>query len=355
MVSDAALEKDPSEPWPPLDRPVLILGGESVSYGELLLVGVYLGLLERILARAAHSLAVLRSDPNIASPGAVRAAATAFRRARHLESGEDLKRWLAGRGLELADFENYLRRLVAASSPVAESETSTWTGELTAGLLMAEMTFENSWRGLADAAVRLYGAECLLVGEPAEGPETEGLDEGDTLQRLQLFGRFDKTWCGDRLAVWRRRAAALEQVEKSVPTAEAIAARLLDHSIEWTSFSYDEVTFSSADAAKEGLLLAREDRLVPSEIARRAGARLSTITCRREELSLGLAAILEGVAEGEAAGPVVVASGVAVVWLRARQRPAPEDPESAARAAAEIVEEALGRAVLGAVRELDHL
>ncbi len=102
--------------WPPLDREVLSFSSEAVTYRELLLTGAATGLLSGLVAEAAAGERLLRSSPEGPPRDAVRAEAKRFRRARHLESGEDLRVWLASRGLTLDEFDQYISRVVARAS-----------------------------------------------------------------------------------------------------------------------------------------------------------------------------------------------------------------------------------------------
>ena len=100
--------------WPPLDGEVLSFGSEAVTYRELLLTGAATGLLSGLVAEAAVGERLLRLSSEGPPRDAVRAEAKRFRRARHLESGEDLRVWLASRGLTLDEFDQYLSRVSGA-------------------------------------------------------------------------------------------------------------------------------------------------------------------------------------------------------------------------------------------------
>jgi hypothetical protein len=367
--------------WPLLDREVLSFGNEAVTYRELLLTGAATGLVSRLVVEAAAGERLRSSSPEGPPRDAVRAEAKTFRVARHLESGEDLRAWLASRELALDEFDHYLSRVVARSSggsnePDPERaaeldaepalETPAEGGELGSKLLFAELAFSGAWRAFADTAVRLFSAERLssqgrLTGDGPEAgrrPIPEGrlcLPQAEVLKVLRPFGAFDPAWCGERLEVLRSRARALEEIERQIRSSGGVKARLEDSRLEWALFRYDELSLRSQAAAMEALSCARADGLPADEIARRAGTELTARRARREALPAGHAALLDRAAQDEAVGPVAREGGFSVLWLRDRSRPDIADPEVAERAVAELLFETLERAATGAVRELDQL
>jgi len=359
--------------WPPLDREVLSFGGEAVTYRELLLTGATTGLVSRLVVEAAAGERLLRSSPEGPPRDAVRAEAKRFRLARHLESGEDLRVWLASRELTLDEFDRYISRVVAradagSNEPAAEPDAE-W-GELNSKLLFAELAFSGAWRTFADTAVRLFAAERLSLQanptgpppapRPEPGPSRTGEGKlerppAEVLEVLQPFGAFDPAWCHERLEVLRSRARLLDDIERQVRGSEAVKARLEDSRMQWALFRYDELPLRSRAAAMEALSCARSDGLPADEIARRAGTELAARRARREELPAGHAARLDGAAQDEAVGPVEREDGFSVLWLRDRSRPDRADPEVAERAVAELLSEALERAATGTVRETGQL
>jgi hypothetical protein len=372
--------------WPPLDREVLSFSTEAVTYRELLLTGAATGFLSGLVAEAAAGERLLRSSPEGPPRDAVRAEAKKFRRARHLESGEDLRVWLALRGLTLDEFDQYISRVVARAS-AGSSDPDAARDELTSKLLFGELAFSGAWRVFADTAVRLFAAERLSgkgntsrprpdPGQSATAEDTSvtaedtsvtaedtsvtaedkpGRPPAEVLELLRPFGAFDLAWCGERLGVLRSRARALDYVERQIRSSEAVKLRIEDYRLEWALFRYDELQLRSGAAAMEALSCARADGLPADEIARRAGTELTPRRARREELPAGHAALLDGAAQDEAVGPIEHAGGFSVLWLRERSRPDGTDPEVVERAVAELLSEALERAATGAVREIDQL
>ncbi len=328
-----------------------------------------------MVAEAATGDRLLSSSPEGPPRDAVRAEARRFRRARHLESGEDLRVWLTARGLTLDDFDQYLRRAVARADR-GSSEADAEPAGLSSKLLFSELACSGGWKVFSGSAVRHFAAEQLSLpggttrprpepGESAGGESTRGestrgesnlvLPLAEVLTVLQPFGAFDPAWCAERLEVLRSRAWALDEVERRVRTSDAVAARLEGVRSEWALFAYDELQLRSQGAAMEALSCSSADGLSPEEIARRAGSELNARRGRRHELPPGHATLLDGAAQDEAVGPVENADSFSVLWLRQRARPDGTDPEAVERAVAELVTEALDRASIGVVREIGLL
>lgn len=338
-----------------------------MTYRDLLLAGAATGLLSRLIVDAACGEQLARSAPEGLPRGAVHAEASRFRRARHLESGEDLRAWLAARALTLDDFDQYLTRVVARAGATSTPAAPEWSA-LTPKLLFTELACSGAWRAFADAAVRLFAAERLSgdAAAPAPAPndpelrpppEDAALGEEDAAleKMLELFGPFDPGWCREHLGVWRRRARALDDLEHEVRRSPTVPARLEDRKLEWTLFHYDELRLASVAAAREALSCARSDRLPADDIARRAGTELASRRARRDEVPTAYAAMLEAAAPDDAVGPIEQAGSFSVLWLRQRARPDATDAEAVDRAVAELLSETLQRAAVGAVRETGQL
>lgn len=340
-----------------------MLGDDLATYRDLLLTGAAMGLLGDHLAPAWRAAGLaLRADlngaPDELAPevrARVREEAAAWRRARHLESGEDLRSWLEARSLDLGDFERYLIVSVTAQSGDAgrpapqEAERSEFERAL-----YAELACSGGWERFAAAASRLLAAASMAEGERA--PEEAGRTavDGEELAALLEAAGVDPSGAAALLPTLRHRAAALDQVSESAVSAAAVADRVAERRIDWTRFDYDRMDLPSRGAALEVLSFAAEG-LPAEEIAGRAGAALVSVSHLREELEDAVAVPLERAEEGGTAGPVPDGSSHAVLWLRRRTRPSTEDEEVAARAHAELVDEALAAVAARVVSEVGPL
>jgi hypothetical protein len=350
--------------WPALDDPALRLDEEIVTYGELLLVGAETGLLESASAHTARALRVLESELDEQRRDEVRAEALTFRRARRLESGEDLRAWLASRQLTTAEWEGHLRRSVAARSPHEPPQTTIGEQAFQEGLAI-DLACCGFWRKVADEIVRYWSAGRLATGQSdsvrelgsaqAEDDSTpsHGIAEQLT-RRLAPFGPLDVEWCAIRLRVLGWRQHALEVARQRFSSDAAVTGRIADHASDWTQFVFDSLCLPTRAAANEAVICAREDGIGADEIARRSGRPLERLQLRRTELAAGTAALLSGALPGEVLGPLESGGEVVVFWLRER-RPPVDDPTTRQQAVSELLAEALGRAAAGRVQAVGPL
>jgi len=355
--------------WPALDDPALRLGEETVIYGELLLVGAETGLLESIGASTIRALRVLENELAEPSRDELQSQAVTFRRARRLESGEDLRSWLTRRQLTMTEWEGHLRRSVAAKSPDEPLQTTS-SDQAFQESLAIDLACCGFWRQVADAIVDYWSAGRLATGAArelgsAQTPEDSSAETRDAsapeyavaeqlTRRLAPFGRLDVDWCATRLRVLRWRQRALEEARQRFSSDAAVTGRIADHGADWTQFVFDSLCLPTTSAANEAAICARDDGIAPNEIARRAGRPLEHVQLRRTELPVGMAALLSGAQPGEALGPLESGEGVVVFWLRER-RPPVDDPATRQEAASELLAEALDRAAAEGARTVGPL
>jgi hypothetical protein len=339
--------------WPLLDDVALRLADETVTYGELLLIGAATGLLEDARTETARALEALQGrlvDPSRAD---VRTEAVAFRQANRLQSGEDFRAWLASRQLTTAQWESHLRRSLAGRSPVEAVAAPLAPDELEAALTV-DLACNGWWRKVADEAER-YWAAGLLAGDGFAEPDPAPSGEVATLQMtaaqlaaaLPSLGILDTRWCADRLCVLRSRQQALSEAEQRYSSDDAVAARVADHVGDWVRFVFDEIWLPTRAAASEAMLCSREDGLAPGEIASRANRRLEHHDLRRDRVPAAAAALLAGAMPGEALGPLESGDAVQVLWLCERRLPSLDDPAIRQDAVNELLAEALDRVAAG--------
>ncbi len=358
--------------WPDLDDNALQLGDETVSYGELALLGAASGRLGP--ARAVTEESLRSSQDAEVARQELRAAAVSFRQERRLQSGEDLRAWLGERRLGVDEWEQYLRRLLSRGL-AGERRRQLPPGDddpaVAAALdsaLAVDLACDGWWEETAGLMVRYWSAGRLEAAEaagPAAGgpvtPVAGAIHHDDTSTakmvagELAFLGALDASWCAERLEVLSSRRRALELMERRYADDAVVAARLQDHAADWLRLVFEEIRLPSRPAGNEAVLCAREDGLTAEEIARRSGAALRRHDRRRQELVPDVAAALLGALPGEVLGPVGDGAGVAVLWLRERREVSPDDAEARADAAAELLAEALERVSAGQVREVGPL
>ena len=346
--------------WPaPADK-AIELGDEVWTFADLLLLGAATGLIEEATSATRRGLAALRQEAG-PSQEQLLAAAVAFRRARTLDSGQDLRAWLAARELTMEDWEAHLRRSLAARElPRGEYVTAPGTFEGEDKALAVDLACGGWWKRFADLAARLWAATRLL-GDDLALTDVEVVDSELRAEATRIMAEFGElaslgeSWCTDRLRTLRTRQRALEEAARQCAAAKAVEARLAEHASDWTEFCYDELWLSSREAANEALLCARDDGIAADELAARAGLALEQHSDRHDSLPLSAATLLDGALQDQPFGPVTLDGGWAVLWLRERRRPSLEDEALRAAAAAELLEEALDRAGQGQIRDADVL
>lgn len=353
--------------WPALDDPAFRLGEDTVTYGELLLVGAETGLFESANAETTRARRALSS--RLVEPGRdeLRAEALAFRRRRKLGSGEDLRAWLADRELTTVEWEGHLLRSVAARSAVEPPEKAIEDHGFQEALAV-DLACGGWWRKVADENRRYWAAGCVAVG-PSGSPDPSTRSDPDLrandigrarnvaerwTTRLAPFGPLDAEWCATRLRVLWWRQSCLEQARQHFSSDPSVAGRIADHSADWIQFVFDSLCLPTRAAAHEAVMCAR-DGISPEEIARRSLRPLDRLQLRQAELAAGTAALLSGAVPGEALGPLESAGGLLVLWLHERRPPSPTDPETRQAAASELLFEALDLAAGGRARAVGPL
>ena len=296
--------------WPALADEAIVLGDETWTFADLLLLGIATGLLEEATSSTRDGLAALQLQAG-PSQEQLHAEAVAFRRARTLESGQDLRAWLAARELTMEEWQAHLQRSLAARELTSSSAGA------------APGTSESESEALTVDLACLAG-----LGEP---------------------------WCIDRLRLLGTRQRALEEAARRCAAAKVVDARVGAHANDWTEFVYDELLLPSREAANEALLCARDDGIEAADLAARAGLVLVRHSDRHDSLPVAAATLLDGALPDQPFGPVALDRRWAVLWLRERRRPSLEDETLRATAAAELLEEALERIGQGQIRAANVL
>jgi hypothetical protein len=345
--------------WPTLTDDAVVMGEEVATFADLLLVGIATGLYDEAVLSMRRGLEAVAHSDVVVTREAVLKEAVAFRRARTLESGQDLRAWLEGRHLSMAEWEEHLTRSVAAREvripAAADTETAVHSDQLGSPLdfeaVMIELACGGWWQQFADDAARLWAAG-RMVGNDIGGAGGDVAGETTRIMAAHTeLADLGRAWCTERLETIRTRERALEEATRRCATTEAVAARVLEHGTEWSELCFDELLLANREAANEALLCAREDGIDATGLATRAGVALQHRRARHDSLPLASATLLDGALPGEPFGPVALGDGWAVLWLRERLRPSPEDDSIRSAAADELLSDALDKAGLGLIRE----
>ena len=259
--------------WPRLTDQALELGDEMTTFVDLLLLGVATGLVEEAMGFTRRGLwAVEQADSDL-SREKLLDEAVGFRRARRLESGQDLRTWLEAHLLTMGDFEAHLRRCLAVQQLAT---TAIPAGAPEIGLdcraFAVDLVCGGWWRRFADLAGRLWAAS-RLVGNDLDVDEDQiTVDSGRIMAMLEPLVGLGEPWCAGTLRKIRTRERALEEISLRCATTDAVAARILEHATEWTELRFDQLLLTSREAANEALLCALRRRRLCSRSRRTSTA-----------------------------------------------------------------------------------
>jgi hypothetical protein len=205
---------------------------------------------------------------------AIDAAAERFRYEHDLITAEETEKWLADRGLTLADFAAYfVRHYWGEQMNEVEPEPLEWlsapddmsellTKELVLSGELDRMAQRLSWRVAARCATDEAVGPQLIAEEEANFYDRLGLDKGELEGWLENLRR-DHDWLREMLVmevIHRRDCAAL--LSREACQKEVAALRL-----PLTRFEVETIELDSLDAAREALLCARDDGMPMEEIA----------------------------------------------------------------------------------------
>ena len=342
--------------WPRLADEALVLGDEVNTFADLLLVGISTDLIEQATDMTRRGLWALEQAGFDLPREKVVEAAITFRRARKLESGQDLRSWLAARQLTMDEWEAHLRRSLAGRLlPSSDVPTGAPEVGLDSEVLVTDLTCGGWWQRFADLATRLWAASRLVEGDLHVADSDIGDEMGRILAAVMQLVDVDEQWCAERVRRVRIRERALEEAARDYARVDWVAARILEHGADWTELRFDELVLPTCEAANEAVLCAREDGVSAADLAERCALPLRHRSSRHDLLPAAVASLLDGALHDQAFGPVALDNRWAVLWLRERRRPSLEDDAVRATAAAELLDEAIARVSQGLIRESSAL
>jgi hypothetical protein len=336
--------------------PAVALGDASIDVADLVLLGMLTGSWEEFEQRVERGLALDALELSPIEPEEIRAAATHFRYGHNLVSANDFREWLSARSLRVADLEGVIRRRMLRER---ERERSTGGGAPDiAGTLWAEAVCSGVLAQLALAAAdRLAAAYRLGDEEPdsvavgREQPTVEllmtrtatglpGLGEDDLRRRLRRL-----------LAL----GEALERFREQVADDEAIQRCLSSHLLHWLRIGGDELVFSTEGSAREARLLIVDDELPIAEVAGRARVSVTPRQIVLDSAPAETSAALVACPPGEIAGPWFEEERWRLLAVAVKEPPSVRDEAMRERAIAELLRDALDRALAGRVGWLQAL
>ena len=307
----------------PADRSLFTVAGRTYAWEDVLLAADLrgdLGALERQTRQGLACVRRLAADGEALPAESVRAAATVFRYERNLLAAEELEAWLAARGLTVADWNGYLRRLLlrerwADELARIESEFAVGDDEVEAAL-----PAEAVCTGFLRRAAEQLAEDAALAD--AGGPV------GDSPDRATLIATL---------------ARGADAARTRAPSDAEIERELAGHSLDWIRIDAEALELGDAEAAREAALCVRVDGRTLADVASDCGVPTSALALYLEDAEPELRLALLSGSPGELVGPVATGSGHVLLQLHTKAEPSADDPELARRATAVLTARAVQR------------
>ena len=312
---------------PPLgvlaDRSLFTVAGRTFGWEDVLLAAELrgeLGLLERQTRQGLACVRRLMAEAGIVPAEAVRAAATVFRYDRNLLAAEELEAWLDARGLSVADWNGYLRRLLLRERWVdelerIESEFAVADEEVEAALL-AEAVCSGFLRREAEQ----------LAEDAALAAADDAVEDSS-----------------DRRTLIADLARGAEAARSRVPSPPDVEREVAAHALDWIRIEAETLELADAEAAREAALCVRVDGRPLTEVADECGVPANALVLYLGDAAPELRGALVSARPGELIGPVEHGAGHMLVQVGAKTEPSAEDPELGRRAAAVLAARAVER------------
>jgi hypothetical protein len=320
----------------------------AVSYDEadltvdsLLIGALHDGTWDRLRALLARGIGAELAH-QVPSRTAQQEAETAFRRARGMLAGEDLRAWLAARDLTLTEWRSHIRLKLLGEDrdgllPVVPLDSLPDAARAAVAI-----------EGIYEAAARpmLFGA---ASGEPPPMPDpalSEALAVRAADDSALPVERRDLSSLTREAEVVLRLHGQLERARSQVDE-QTIRDTVAEHALDWTVLLCDEIVLDTEAAAREAMLCLSSDGVGLRAVAGLAGKEV------REGMEIGAQAAdpaLLAAEVGASVGPLAVGAGWAVQILAARRAPDPADPNTRTRARDLALERVLERRLAGRLR-----
>ncbi|HYZ93585.1 MAG TPA: hypothetical protein VFA34_14525 [Actinomycetota bacterium] len=276
-------------------------------------------------------------------------ASDAWRYERDLLSADEAQEWLDERGLNAEEWVDYIERTVLRQRWASELDKITKAESVTArevsDALYAEAVCSGALGELgerlaAQAAIydRVAGSKggrrppgcsqaavaSLLKRLPATVKKTgvAGLTPGATSKRAELLACL---------------AIVFERHIDEIAAPAALDREIEAHALDWTRIDCEQVLFADEGAAREVLLLIREDGLPLSKAAGIAKAPVEKSSYVLDDVDPSIRLRLVGALPGQVIGPIAAGDGYYVVSIVDRSEPKRRDRRIRERARANVI------------------
>ena len=332
-----------------LAAPILVVDGRELTGRLLLAAGVVSGRWQQLEGDLCNGLGLVAERPP--ADDEVTGVLRDFRLERGLLSAEDMRAWMAERGLTLAAVKGAAARALArdsggtpqavAAAQVAATlpaeaictgalrEIGLWLADR---LLSATVTRET---GVEPFALERRSVKLLVLEEASSVAGGALLESGlERAQRLAWIAALDE---------------AHREWEAEVVGTREVTRRLHEKGLEWCRFELDELGLASPGAAAEAARQLGEGS-DPAQVAEVARVPLGTRSTVLADAPPALARLLAGAVVGDVIGPWDDDSVHLVARVRERRPPDIADESSVTRARADLMTEVVTRLRAGRVR-----
>lgn len=324
---------------PPSSRTILFeVDGRRYSWDDVVLAAKVWGDWAGVEQETREGLACLAHAEETGEepdPGAVEAAAAAFRYARDLISAEEMEAWLAERSLGVEAWSDHLRRRVLRESWEARLADLVArypaTGEEVEEVARDEAVFSGAMAGFA---AKLAGRAAASVAGRAS-TRNPGAPVADVPLDPSIVAALDEAF---------RRFA-----ERAV-TPRGVRDRLEAHRLDWVRLEGLAASFADAEVAREAALSVREDGTPLAAVVEAAHGTVQEVRVFLDEVKPPLRDPLLGARRGDLVGPVCRDGAFVLVWVRDKVLPSLDDAAVRRRAEQAVLDRAVEAEVARWVR-----
>jgi hypothetical protein len=328
---------------------ILVVDGRELTGRDLLAAGVVSGRWLQLEGELSDGLGLVAAQPP--ADADVTGVLREFRLERGLLSAEDLKAWMAARGLTLAALKAVAARTLsraAGGTPQAVAAAQV------AAALPAEAICSGTLREIG-----FWLADRLLSAATTGETEVEPLAlERPAVQRLVFEEARTVAGGGcpesgveraQRLAWIAALDEAHREWEAGVVGTRELTRRLREKELEWCRYELDELALASPGAAAEAARQLAEGSDA-AQVAEVAGVPLAARSTVLADAPPELARVLTGAVAGDVVGPWSDDSAHVVGRVRERRPPDIADEPSTARAREDLLTDMVTRLRAGRMR-----
>lgn len=345
-------------------KTVFAVGDRDYRWADVILASHLSGEYAELERRVRAGIACLAEggDPPEAD---VDEASEAWRYDRDLLAADDLQQWLDDHALDTDEWFAYVSRSVAherlASKVAAVAKKRKVADGDVAAALYAEALCSGTLGSLAE---RLAGEAAVFDRLESEGGRAARCTKVELRAAIgklpaavrkqgspgigpgELVSRAETLAC---LAIVYKRFV------DTLVSPGALDRELSDHRLDWTTIVCDVASFGSEEAAREAVLLVREDNFTLAEAARLAKSTSARERYVLDDVPSSLRDRLVGARPGELVAPVTSGDEYLVLAVVDRVEPSTRDKQIRRRAAERIVVRTIQREIEKRVRWYERL